>query len=274
MKPVCLVQLTDLHIREPGRLAYGRIDTAPYLQRAVQTVQRLRQVPDAVVITGDLSDFGRAGEYAHLAQLLAPLTMPVYLRPGNHDERDQLRRSFPTHSYLGQGGFIQYSVNVGGLRVLAIDTCVPGQSHGALCEDRLAWLERQLEASSHEPVVIAMHHPPFRTLIGHMDQIGLLEGAAALEALVARFPNVERVICGHLHRAIDVRFGGTIASTSPAPAHQVALDLGPNATSAWMLEPPGFRVHAWDGERLVTHLAASGEFAGPYPFHDGAGLID
>ena len=274
MKPVFLVQLTDLHIREPGRLAYGRIDTAPYLQRAVQTVLGLRQRPDAVVITGDLSDFGRAGEYAHLAQLLAPLSMPVYLMPGNHDERDQLRRSFPTHTYLGQGGFIQYSVNVGGLRLLAIDTCVPGQSHGALCEDRLAWLETRLEASSSEPVVIAMHHPPFRTLIGHMDQIGLLEGAAALEALVARFPNVERVICGHLHRAIDVRFGGTIASTSPAPAHQVALDLDANASSAWMLEPPGFRVHAWDGERLVTHLAASGEFAGPYPFHDGAGLID
>lgn len=274
MKPVCLVQLTDLHIREPGRLAYGRIDTAPYLQHAVQSVLRLRQVPDAVVITGDLSDFGRAEEYAHLAQLLAPLSMPVYLMPGNHDERDQLRRSFPTHTYLGQGGFIQYSVNVGGLRLLAIDTCVPGQSHGALCEDRLAWLETQLEASSHEPVVIAMHHPPFRTLIGHMDQIGLLEGAAALEALVTRFPNVERVICGHLHRAIDVRFGGTIASTSPAPAHQVALDLDPNATSAWMLEPPGFRVHAWDRERLVTHLAASGEYDGPYPFHDSAGLID
>jgi len=69
-----LVQLTDLHIREPGRLAYGRIDTAPYLKRAVQSVLRLRQAPEAVVITGDLSDFGRAAEYAHMAALLAPLT--------------------------------------------------------------------------------------------------------------------------------------------------------------------------------------------------------
>src|SRR3989344_2288508 len=46
------------------------------------------------------------------------------------------------------------------------------------------------------PVVIAMHHPPFRTLIGHMDDIGLREGADALEAIVARHPQVERVICG------------------------------------------------------------------------------
>ncbi|MGJ3703594.1 phosphodiesterase [Variovorax sp. AFSI2.2] len=275
-----LVQLTDLHIREPGRLAYGRIDTAPYLERAVQSVLRLPQRPDAVVITGDLSDFGRAAEYEHLARLLAPLAMPVYLMPGNHDDRDQLRRSFPGHAYLtpgvGTAGFIQYSVRVGALRLLTLDTCVPGESHGALCDERLAWLEQQLDASRGEPVVIAMHHPPFQTLIGHMDEIGLLQGAEALEALVARHGNVERVICGHLHRAIDVRFGGTIASTSPAPAHQVCLDLSANAPSAWTLEPPGFRVHAWSARnrRLVTHLAASGTFEGPFPFHDNGALID
>jgi Icc protein len=275
-----LVQLTDLHIREPGRLAYGRIDTAPYLERAIQSVLRLPQRPEAVVITGDLSDFGRAAEYEHLARLLEPLTMPIYLMPGNHDDRDQLRRSFPGHAYLAQGvgtaGFVQYSVRVGALRLLTLDTCVPGESHGTLCEERLAWLEQQLDACRGEPVVIAMHHPPFQTLIGHMDEIGLLQGAEALEALVAQHRNVERVICGHLHRAIDVRFGGTIASTSPAPAHQVCLDLSPDAPSAWTLEPPGFRVHAWSAQngRLVTHLAASGTFEGPFPFHDNGALID
>ncbi|WP_198970777.1 phosphodiesterase [Xylophilus sp. ASV27] len=271
-----LVQLTDLHIREPGRLAYGRIDTAPYLERAVQSVLALRQAPDAVVITGDLTDFGRAAEYEHLARLLAPLGMPVYLMPGNHDEREQLRRSFPGHAYLGSGGFIQYAVQVGPLRLLALDTCVPGASHGALCEKRLAWLEAQLEACRGAPVVVAMHHPPFQTLIGHMDGIGLLQGADALEALIARHPNVERVICGHLHRAIDVRFGGSVASTSPAPAHQVCLDLAPDAASAWTLEPPALRVHAWSARsgRLVTHLAACGHFEGPYPFHDNGSLID
>lgn len=270
-----LVQLTDLHIREPGRLAYGRIDTATYLQRAVQSVLRLRQPPDAVVITGDLTDFGRAAEYAHLAQLLAPLPMPVYLMPGNHDDRDQLRRSFAQHTYLGDEGFVQYAVRVGGLHLLALDTCVPGHSHGSLCAERLRWLEQQLARVSGEPVVVAMHHPPFDTLIGHMDEIGLRQGAEALEALIARHPNVERVICGHLHRSIETRFGGSIASTAPAPAHQVWLDLAPDAASAWVLEPPGFRVHAWSPQgRLVSHLAAIGEFDGPYPFHDGAALID
>jgi 3',5'-cyclic AMP phosphodiesterase CpdA len=95
MTNTLLAQLSDLHIREPGRLAYGRLDTAPYLAAAVQILLRLPQRPDAVLITGDLCDFGRAAEYRHLAALLAPLPMPVYLMPGNHDERARCARPFP-----------------------------------------------------------------------------------------------------------------------------------------------------------------------------------
>ena len=278
MTTTLLLQLSDTHIREPGRLAYGRIDTAPYLAQAVASIGRLPQAPDAVVITGDLTDFGRAAEYEHLRALLAPLPMPVYLLPGNHDSRAQLRASFPDHPYLGPGGdgdFIQYSVPVGGLQLIAIDTVVPGASEGRLCPTRLQWLEAELDRHVARPVVIALHHPPFRTLIGHMDAIGLLEGADALEAIVARHPSVERVICGHLHRAIQVRFGGSIAATVPSPAHQVRLDLAPDAASAWMLEPPGFALHALPaGGRLVSHTAASGQYPGPYPFHEAGQLID
>jgi Icc protein len=270
-----LLQLSDLHIREPGRLAYGRINTAPYLARAVASILRLLRQPDAVVITGDLTDFGRAAEYDHLRELLSPLAMPVYLMPGNHDERAQLRQSFPGHTYLGTDEFVQYSVALGALQLIALDTVVPGASEGSLCEKRLAWLARELETHRGRPVVVAMHHPPFKTLIGHMDDIGLLSGAAELEALVSRYPNVERIICGHLHRAIQVRFGGTLAATVPSPAHQVRLDLAPDAASAWVLEPPGFGLHVLpEGGRLVSHTVASGAYEGPFPFHEGAVLID
>jgi 3',5'-cyclic AMP phosphodiesterase CpdA len=278
-KPTILVQLTDLHIREPGRLAYRRVDTSRYFRATVDSVLALKQRADAVVVSGDLTDFGRADEYASLREQIAPLEaagLPVYLMPGNHDDRAELRRGFPQHAYLGEGPFVQYAVDVGPLRLLALDTVVPMRSEGALDAERLAWLEAQLAACAGRPVVNALHHPPFETLIGHMDEIGLVAGAAELEAIVARHPNVERLICGHLHRAIDVRFGGTIASTAPGPAHQVCLDLDPAAESAWTLEPPAFRVHAWNPRerRLVTHLAASGRFEGPYPFYENGVLID
>jgi len=270
-----LLQLSDLHIREAGRLAYGRLDTAPYLRQAVDSILRLPQRPDAVVLTGDLTDFGRAGEYAHLRSLLAPLTMPLYLMPGNHDDREQMRLSFPEHRYLGRNGFVQYSVAVGDLQLIALDTQVEGASHGGLCAQRLQWLADTLDQHRDRPVVIAMHHPPFATLIGHMDDIGLRQGAAELEALVAQHPNVERIICGHLHRSIQVRFGGTLAMTVPSPAHQVCLDLAPNAASAWTLEPPGFVLHALsDTQQLISHTVASGHFDGPHPFHAGGLLID
>jgi 3',5'-cyclic AMP phosphodiesterase CpdA len=271
-----LVQLSDTHIREPERLAYGRLDTAPYLRRAVTAICRLPQKPNAVVITGDLTDFGRAAEYEHLRTLIQPLSMPVYLLPGNHDDRQQMRASFPEYSYLGKEGFIQYSVPIGDLQLITLDTVVPLASEGSLCGERLAWLAVELEKSRHRPVVVAMHHPPFQTLIGHMDEIGLLSGAHELEKLLKLFPNVERVICGHLHRAIQVSFGSTLALTVPSPAHQVCLDLSPQAASAWVLEPPGFGIHTLpQGGRMVTHTAYSDAFDGPYPFHEASGqLID
>lgn len=270
------VQLTDLHIRQPGRLAYGKVDTSSYLRTTVESVQALRQRPEAVIVTGDLTDFGRIEEYEFLRDLLAPLDMPIYLLPGNHDDRNNLRRVFADHAYLGTDGPVQYRVQVGPLQVLTLDTSEPGHSDGILSDERLQWLERELAAVVGQPVVVAMHHPPFRTLIGHMDKIGLSEGAPQLEALLRRHPNVERVICGHLHRAIDVRFGGTLASTCPGPAHQVTLNLDPEASSDWMLEPPAFRVFGWDdqNQRLVTHLAPIGHFEGPYPFHAEGKLID
>jgi 3',5'-cyclic AMP phosphodiesterase CpdA len=160
------------------------------------------------------------------------------------------------------------------LRIVALDTVIPGASSGALAPASLAWLDRVLQTQPDKPTVIVMHHPPFKTGIGHMDQIALAQ-PQALADVVCRHPQVERILCGHLHRAIQVRFGGTIASTCPGVAHQVALDLSPQAASQFVMEPPAFQLHLWDAEAgLISHTAYVGEFDGPYPFYDGDNLID
>jgi 3',5'-cyclic AMP phosphodiesterase CpdA len=110
-----------------------------------------------------------------------------------------------------------------------------------------------------------MHHPPFVTGIGHMDDMGL-EGAEAFETVIARHPHVERILCGHLHRSIQCRVGDTVASVCPSTAHQLALDLSPGAPGAFVMEPPGYQLHRWDGRRLVSHTCVVGEFEGPFPF--------
>lgn len=97
-----LCQISDLHIKAHGKKSYRVVDTAESLRRCIAQVNTLPQRPDLVVFTGDLVDFGHPDEYAMLRTLLAPLQMPYYLLPGNHDERQALRAAFPEHTYLRQ----------------------------------------------------------------------------------------------------------------------------------------------------------------------------
>ncbi|MBC7781321.1 MAG: phosphodiesterase [Proteobacteria bacterium] len=263
-----ICQISDLHIKARRRLAYARVDTAACLERCVEAIGALDPPPDVVVATGDLVDDALPGDYALLATLLAPLRPPLYLIPGNHDDRAALRSAFPSHRYLQQWDpFVQYAIDDWPVRIVALDTVIEGASGGELCAARLAWLERTLAAAPATPTVIIMHHPPFVTGLGFMDQVGYLNPAPLAE-VIARHPQVERVMCGHLHRSIMQRFAGTVASTCPSPAHQVALELAPTGGAGFKLEPPGFQLHWWSGSALVTHTAVIGSWPGPFPFHD------
>lgn len=268
-----IAQLSDTHIREPGQLAYQRVDTAAFLSVAIRTLMAQNPLPDVVVMTGDLVDFATPAEYQHLAELIRPLTMPVYLVPGNHDERDALRAAFPDHRYLPPQGFLQYAIDAGPVRLVALDTLVPGKGSGELCADRLAWLDRTLAAAPQHPTVVMMHHPPFKTGIAYMDGDGLAQREAFAE-VIARHPQVERIIAGHLHRPIQCRVGGTVASTCPSPAHQIHLDLLPSPDVMFRMEPPAFQLHVWlAGQGLVTHTVVIGDYDGPHPFREAGRLI-
>jgi 3',5'-cyclic AMP phosphodiesterase CpdA len=273
-----LAQISDLHIKRPGALAYRRVDTGAALTRCVAALNALEPRPDAVIMTGDLVDQGDPEQYEHLKTLLAPLEIPYYLLVGNHDDRTALRHAFNDRDELHAGGeFVQYAADIGPLRLIALDSIMPGESAGDLCDARLAWLETQLDDARGKPVIVALHHPPFECGIAHMDALRLAPPATRrLATSIARYPNVERVICGHVHRQMFVRFGGTIASAVPSPAHQVALDLRDAAPSAFMMEPPAFALHRYDAATgLVTHHAYVDAADGPYPFYEPEGaLID
>src|SRR5450830_1818610 len=179
-----LCQISDLHIKAAGKKSYKVVDTAESLRRCIAQVNQLKQRPDAVVFTGDLVDFGLPEEYAMLRSLLAPLSVPYYLLPGNHDERHALREAFPDHAYLQQGGErIEYVIDDHRLRIVALDSVIPRASSGALAPASLIWLDRVLQMQPDQPTVVVMHHPPFNTGIGHMDKIGL-ENPQALADVV------------------------------------------------------------------------------------------
>ncbi len=261
-----IAQISDLHIVAPGRQLAGVIDTAAYARAAVEHLNRLDPQPDAVLATGDLVESGSPAEYQHLRHIVAPLRAPLWLLPGNHDDVSALREAFPERSELAGGGFIRFVIE-GPVRVVCLDSSRPDEEGGRLDAGQLEWLDATLAAAPNVPTIVALHHPPFETGIGHMDEIGLaVDDAARLGAVVDRHGQVERVQCGHLHRSITRRWHATIAATAPSVAHAVALELRAHGVPAWNREPPGFLLHWWTPEAgLVTHLQAIGDYP-PTPY--------
>jgi len=275
-----VAQITDTHILAKGKLYHAprrafppqaasdwsHIDTAACLERAIRELNALKPRPDVIVVTGDLTDHGGDEEYANLRSILAAAAMPVFVIPGNHDSRENLRAAFPDSGYLPREGFLHYVVEDYPLRLVGLDTNVPGFHHGELCAERLHWLDRTLAAEPHRPTLVMMHHPPFPTGIEHMD-VHALHNPREFTRVVHHHPQIERILCGHLHRAIDHRFAGTIAGTCPSTAHQLVLDTTPGAPAEFTFEPPGYQLHAWrDDVGLVSHTAVFGDWPGPYPF--------
>lgn len=262
-----IAQLTDLHLRPPGMPAYRVSETNMMTERAFDVVAALVPRPDVVLITGDMTDCGLDSEYELLRKLLMRLPMPVFMVPGNHDRRDNLKKIFsdwPT--IVADPDFVQFAIEDFPVRLIALDTVIPGESGGKLCERRLAFLEQAL-AVSDLPSVIFMHHPPFDCGIVHMDRIRLIEGAERLAEIVRKNGHVERILCGHHHRPIETLFGGTIASIAPSVTHQVAFDLRDDHEGALTLEPPAFRLHQYrSGAGVVSNMVYVERFPGPFPF--------
>lgn len=266
-----VAQLTDLHVVAPGRRAYGMVDTARCLATAVRRLLALDPRPDLVLVTGDLAYDGAPAEYRHLLELLRPLPTPWRVIPGNHDRRAALRAILPVQ-HCPAGDVVErlcWCEDHGPLRVVGLDSLVESESHGELDPAQLGWLDARLSEAPHRPSLVLLHHPPLPTGIAHMDRIGLRE-PAGLGAVLSRHPQVERLLCGHVHRPIQWRWAGTLVSVAPATAHQVALDLRPDGPAAFTLEAPAMHLHLWRSDvGIVTHEVPVADPGPLHPFADG-----
>jgi 3',5'-cyclic AMP phosphodiesterase CpdA len=268
-----LVQLSDPHVRESGVLAYERVETAAYLERAVNALNQLVPRPDVVVVSGDLTDFGTPAEMRTARQLLDRLACPYVVLPGNHDDPAVMLAEFADYGLPGEVSLdlgLCWRFDLSGVQVVGLDSTVPGEAHGNLGEARLDWLDSTLSASAAVPTLIFMHHPPFATGIAHMDRQNLRDGDQ-LYAVLQRHSHVSHVACGHVHRAIETCIAGIPTSIAPAPAHAVALDTRPDATPQFYLEPPAVRLFYSTGAALLSHVVFLENYAGPYPFFDAEG---
>lgn len=269
-----LAQITDSHIKAGRKLAYGLVDTAACLEAVVAHLNRFQPTIDAVIFTGDLVDGGQPEEYAVLREILSSLTLPVFVIPGNHDERGNFLTAFADQPYLaGCESFAHYTVEDYPLRLLGLDTTLPGKPYGWLCRERLKWLDETLAREPRRPTLVFQHHPPFETGIAFMDVQNLHNGAEEI-AVLAKHPQVRHVACGHVHRAVERTIEGIGFSIAPNAAHAVTLSLDAEAEASFTLEPPAIRIF-WvsDDGTLASHLSFVGSFDGPYPFYEPDGSL-
>ncbi len=248
-----IAQITDTHVRRKRDLLHHMIHTGSELQRCIEVLNERVPQPDFVVATGDLVDRGKVKEYRRLRAILATLRAPLYVVPGNHDDRDGFREAFGDHDYLPRAGPLCYAVETRPVRLVALDTTRGRKQGGELDRHRLAWLERSLQEAPHVPTLVAMHHPPFDLGIAPVDARPL-RGREEFEAIVARHAQVVRVVCGHVHCVTERPFGRTVASTAPSTSQQLVFEVAADGAYGLRVEAPGYALHRWTGERLVTSV--------------------
>jgi len=254
-----IAQITDLHLgfdpADPCELNRQRLD------RTVAALLAGPDLPDAVLVTGDLTESGTPEGYAALRDALAPLAMPVWPCLGNHDRRANFCRAFPQVG-TDAAGFVQYEGALAGLRLLMLDTLEEGRHGGAFCAARADWLTAQLAKAPDVPTIIVMHHPPVAVGIDWMDPGADEPWIRRFQAAITGHDQVRAILCGHLHRPVASRLDSVTVTACPAIAPALTLDLRPIASEVpdgramLALEPPGYALHRWDGTRLVTHFAS------------------
>lgn len=264
-----LAQLTDTHVLDPRSDEPKYVDNNGRLAEAVVAINAESPQPDAVLATGDLVNWGHQPEYDQLMELLEPLEAPVLALPGNHDDRSRLRAAFPTTPWV-DAEHASWQTTVGTVRVIGLDSTIPGQPGAEFDTARERWLGEALanitDGENDGPAVLALHHPPFTSGIGWMDKSGFV-GLDRLVAMLSAHGGIDRVVCGHLHRPISSVVSGISAQVGLSTIQHIGLDLEPDAPVTLINDPAGFMLHQFSGNQWVTHTRYIATGERPYAPH-------
>ena len=173
--------------------------------RAFKHLNEMDPRPDLVIATGDLADDPNPEVYRVMRRMLDQIEMPVYVIPGNHDDREMLRAAFLDLGSLPvDDPFLQYTIEEYPLRMIGLDTLETDGDGGEMCASRLRWLDDRLSEQPDRPTLIFMHYQPLMTRMGYVNK-NAFHGASEMEELIRGHSQVDWIICGHLHRPIQMR---------------------------------------------------------------------
>lgn len=251
-----LIVLTDLHMVPEGASIIG-LDPYSRLAAGVAHINRYHADADAVIVTGDLTHHGDRASYERLHDLLSTLTPPLAVTIGNHDRRDvflDVFSAFPPD----ENGFVQRAIDFADCRLLLLDTLLappytfPESHAGILCDQRLAWLDRQLSTAGEKPVLLFMHHPPHAIGFSGMDAIRLIN-ETELYDLIQRHGNVRHIFAGHVHRTISGSCRGIPFSIFKSTVHQQPMPFATPDAALSVDEPAAYGIALVMETGVIVH---------------------
>lgn len=246
-----ILHLSDTHLLAGNRLLGERYDTAQHLRRTLQAAEATGVRPDAVVFTGDLTDLGEPEAYRALRAEVEPwaarLGAPVVWVAGNHDERPALRVELLDAEATEEP--VTGVWDLGGLRLIALDSTVPGWHHGDLDAAQLQWLRDELATPARLGTILALHHPPLPTHIPFFDILELRDQPGLAEVVAGS--DVRAILAGHLHYSTSGTFAGVPVSVAAASCYTMDLAQPPGSVNGMDAGRSFHLVHVWDD--TITH---------------------
>ncbi|MBM9468870.1 metallophosphoesterase [Nakamurella leprariae] len=283
-----LLHLTDSHVVAEGELLHGSVDSLDNLRRILDAAEASGTATDAILLTGDLTDTGVPEAYRRLRAVVEPVAArmgaQVVWAMGNHDERSAFSSELLDDPDAGQRSVDSVTM-VGGLRILVLDSTVPGHHHGRIDEEQYTWLADQLAEPAPEGTVVVVHHPPVPAEGEMALAVGFHDAQRFTDAIAGT--DVRVVLAGHTHApaasvlgsaflwvggAVAYAFDGTAPAGTlrgrPAPSFS-RIDLRGPRTGAGSIvtassvplppvgEPPVYEVTAEQmAAAILAHSAA------------------
>jgi 3',5'-cyclic-AMP phosphodiesterase len=251
-----IAQISDTHIALDTPDADRRISD---FALTVADINALDPAPDVIVHTGDIVHNGRQDEYARAAAILATAHAPVYVLPGNKDDRANLRAAFSACGYLAPNSdFIDYAIDDYPVRLIALDTLSSGSNKGDFRPEQVRHLFDLIDAETTKPIAVFTHHPPFEVTVGP-DPLNFdtPEIMAELRRALQHSGRVVAIFSGHVHRAAAGHVG-----TIPATVVQcIATTLRKGEYPADMKKRPVYHLHRFDpawGFITATRIVGTG----------------
>ncbi|WP_306233431.1 metallophosphoesterase [Agrococcus beijingensis] len=220
-----LLHISDTHLLAGGGRLYDRVASEEHLRRLFDEFEASGARPDAIVFTGDLADLGEADAYRRLRAIVEPIALDLGAElvwvMGNHDER----RAFRTEllDQPASDAPIDAVTWVGGLRIVTLDSTVPGLHHGEVSRAQLAWLRDVLAEPAPHGTILAMHHPPVPSVLDLAVSVELRDQVHLAEALVGT--DVRSILAGHLHYSSSATFAGIPVSVASATCYTQDLNV-------------------------------------------------